>query len=421
MPIADVVAVVCLHSQVATFPLSLPVLSSRQLFLKHVAQTSPEPPALEIVRAEGCKMWDADGKEYLDLISGIGVSVLGHRHPDVLKAIEEQSGKHLHLMVYGEFVQYPQVKLAEKLASLLPSPISSFYFVNSGSEAVEGALKLAKRATGRTGIMAFRNAYHGSTHGSLSVMGDETLKQPFRPLLPDISFLEFNNEEQLSAISGKTACVIAETIQGEAGVVLPENDFLKKLRKRCDDTGALLILDEIQCGIGRTGKMFAFENYGVVPDILCLGKGLGGGMPIGCFAASMEMMSHLSENPALGHITTFGGHPLSCAAALATLEVLSNPSDLISKVQSKSSFIKEKIQGSKIKGMTGVRNAGLMMAVEFETKEENFRAISHLMKHGIITDWFLFNDRSMRVAPPLTISEKEIDAFLHAFGNLNSQ
>lgn len=364
-------------------------------------------------------MWDADGKEYLDLISGIGVSVIGHRHHAVLKAIQEQTEKHLHLMVYGEFVQYPQVKLAEKLASLLPASISSFYFVNSGSEAVEGALKLAKRISGRTGIIAFRNAYHGSTHGALSVMGDEKLKQPFRPLLPDITFLEFNNAEQLSHISGKTACVIAETIQGEAGVILPKNDFLKKLRKRCDETGALLILDEIQCGIGRTGKMFAFEHFGVIPDILCLGKALGGGMPIGCFAASKELMSTLADNPALGHITTFGGHPLSCTAALATVEVLTSQKEYISDVQSKASLLKEKIQRSKVKGIKQIRHAGLMMAVEFETKENNFRMIAHLLKHGIITDWFLFNERSMRIAPPLTITEGEIQKFLHSFGDFD--
>ncbi|MCC7303449.1 MAG: aspartate aminotransferase family protein [Bacteroidia bacterium] len=393
------------------------MLTPRQIFLKHLAQTSPSPPALEMVRAEGSKMWDAAGKEYIDLISGIGVSVIGHRHAKVVKAIKDQADLHLHLMVYGELIQSPQVKLAEKLSSLLPSSISSFYFVNSGSEATEGALKLAKRATGRTEIIAFKNAYHGSTHGALSVMGNETLKQPFRPLLPEVRFIEFNREEQLREISNRTACVIAETIQGEAGVVLPQNGFLKKLRKRCDETGALLILDEIQCGIGRTGKMFAFEHYGITPDILCLGKALGGGMPIGCFASSQKLMATLSDNPALGHITTFGGHPLSCAAALATLEVLTEQKDLIASVPSKSEQFRNRIESLKINGVKEIRNAGWMMAVEFTSREDNFRMIHQLLQNGIITDWFLFDDRSLRIAPPLTISEEELTFVLRSFSN----
>ncbi len=369
-----------------------------------------------------------NGKKYLDLISGIGVSSVGHRHPEVIQAIKDQLDKHLHVMVYGELIQGPQVKLAEKLASLLPASISSFYFVNSGSEAVEGALKLAKRATGRTEIVSFKNAYHGSTHGALSVMGNETLKQSFRPLLPDIKFLDFNNATQLSEISSRTACVIAETIQGEAGVIVPENDFLKKLRKRCDETGALLILDEIQCGFGRTGQLFAFEHYGIVPDILCMAKGMGGGMPIGCFAASKELMQTLSENPALGHITTFGGHPVSCAAALATINILTGPENLISAVKSKEILMREKVQGSRGKGqgsrgkdqgarIKGVRSAGLLIAIEFEDQETNFKVIEKCIENGVLTDWFLFNDRSMRIAPPLTISEQEIDFALEVINN----
>ena len=381
------------------------MISQRQLFLANLAQTSLSPLALEIDHANGIFLYGVNGKSYIDLISGISVSNTGHSHPHVIKAIKSQLDKHMHLMVYGEYIQSPQVKLAQKITSLLPPNLDSCYFVNSGSEAVEGALKLAKRNTGRTKIISFKNAYHGSTAGPLSVMGDETLKQPFRPLLPGVKFLRFNSVDDLEQIDEETACVIIEPVQAEAGVVLPNNNYLQLIRDRCSKTGSLLIFDEIQTGFGRTGKMFALEKYNVVPDIITIAKAMGGGMPLGAFVASREIMNCLSDNPALGHITTFGGHPVSCAASLASIEVLENE-NLISQINAKAELIKSKIHSPLIKE---IRNAGLLMALEFENEEICKKAIDNCIKNGVITDWFLFNSKSMRIAPPLTITENEIE------------
>ncbi len=376
----------------------------RQLFLKHLAQTSEFPLMLEIESAEGIYLYDTNGKVYIDLISGIGVSGLGHRHPRVVNAIKDQLDKYLHTLVYGEFVLSPQVKLATLLAENLPDPLDSVYFVNSGSEATEGAMKLAKRYTGRYEIISCFDAYHGSTQGSASLISDSLFTQPFRPLLPGIRHIEFNNESSLKKITEKTACVVVETVQGEAGIKLPADDFLKKLRNRCDETGTLLVLDEIQAGCGRTGSLFAFEQYGIVPDVLLLAKGLGGGMPIGAFIASKEIMKVLSFDPLLGHITTFGGHPVCCAASLATLKELIE-SELISTVKRKEKLFLELLVHPKIKE---IRSAGLMMAVEFRSFDFVQAVIKDCIENGLITDWFLFNDRSLRIAPPLIITADEI-------------
>jgi acetylornithine/succinyldiaminopimelate/putrescine aminotransferase len=324
------------------------MISQRELFIKHVAQTSPFPLALEIEKAEGCYLYDTSGKQYLDLISGISVCNLGHRHANVVKAVKEQADKYMHVMVYGEYIQSPQVQLAALFSSVLPPVLQSVYFVNSGAEAIEGAIKLAKRSTGRTGLISFKNSYHGCTHGALSLMGDERLKQPFRPLLPDVQHLEFNNKTDLDRITKHTAAVIIEPIQAEAGVVLPNKNFLNELRERCTKTGALLIFDEIQTGYGRTGKLFAFEHYNVVPDILCLAKGMGGGMPLGAFISSKRIMSDLSENPELGHITTFGGNPVCCAAGLATLQTILDEK-LINEVEMKAQLFSDHLKHQLIK------------------------------------------------------------------------
>lgn len=380
------------------------MLTQRQLFLNHVAQTSQTPLALEIEKAEGLYLYDSSGKKYMDLISGISVSNVGHRHPAVVKAIKDQLDKYMHLMVYGEYIQAPQVQLAKELATHLPDKLSSVYFVNSGSEAIEGAMKLAKRYTGRTEIISFKNAYHGSTQGSLSIMGSEEFKNAYRPLLPDTKLIRFNCEADLVEISERTACVIIETIQGEAGAVVPADDYLQKLKYKCEQEGVLLVVDEIQCGFGRTGKLFAFEHYGITPDILCLAKGMGGGMPIGAFISSNEIMYSLSHDPILGHITTFGGHPVSCAAGLATLSTLISER-LIEKVEAKEKLFKELLVHPKIKSVNG---KGLLLSVSFESYEENKRIIDHCIEKGLITDWFLFNAHSMRIAPPLTITFDEI-------------
>ncbi len=338
----------------------------------------------------------------MDLISGISVSNLGHGNKKIISAIKKQLDAHLHVLVYGEFIQSPQVNYAKLLADNLSGNLHTVYFVNSGAEAVEGALKLAKRFTGRTEIIAFKNAYHGSTHGALSVMGDETLKQPFRPLLPDVRLIEFNNEKQLEQITNKTACVIVEPIQGEAGVILPENSFLKKLRTRCDETKSLLIFDEIQTGMGRTGKLFAFEHYKIVPDILCLAKALGGGLPLGAFISSKKIMTSLSDNPSLGHITTFGGNPVCCAAGMAAFEQIKT---IIGGVKKKEKVFRKLLRHKKI---VSFRSNGLLIALEFESEKINKQVIYKCINSGVITDWFLFNSKSMRIAPPLTISESEI-------------
>lgn len=381
------------------------MLTDRQLFLNNLAQTSDSPLALEITHAEGVFIYDSSGRKYFDLISGISVSNTGHRHPDVVKAIKDQADKYLHLMVYGEYIQSPQVKLAEALANLLPEKLNNCYFVNSGSEAVEGALKLAKRYTGRQKIVAFENAYHGSTHGSLSVIGDDRYQKPFEPLLPGVSHIKFNSLEDLSAITKETACVIIEPVQGEAGIIEGSHKFITALRNRCTETGTMLIFDEIQTGIGRTGTMFAFERYEIVPDILLLAKGLGGGMPLGAFISSREIMQTLTFNPVLGHITTFGGHPVSCAAALANIEVIINEK-LVQGVKNKSNLIVELL--SKDKSIKQIRSVGLMIALQLDNFTHVKKVIDHCIEHGVIIDWFLFNDSSIRIAPPLTINNEEI-------------
>jgi acetylornithine/succinyldiaminopimelate/putrescine aminotransferase len=380
------------------------MLSNRELFFRYLGQTSDFPLAVEIERAEGVYMYGTDGKRYLDLISGISVSTIGHRHPRVVQAIKDQADKYMHLMVYGEFVQSPQVKLAEKLVQHLPQPLDNVYLVNSGSEATEGALKLAKRHTGRTEIVSFRNAYHGSTQGSLSIMGDERMKKAFRPLLPDVRILDFNQVDQLGQISSKTACVIVETIQGEAGAVVPSIAFLSALRARCDETGAMLVLDEIQTGFGRTGKLWAFEHFDIVPDILLLAKGMGGGMPVGAFIASAEIMRSLTHTPVLGHITTFGGNAVCAAAALANLEVIAE-GRLWEQVEEKERLFREMLKHPAIKG---IRGKGLMLAVEFENFQQNKQTIDRCLEMGVLTDWFLFADHCLRIAPPLIITPEQI-------------
>ncbi len=380
------------------------MLNLRQLFLSHNAQTTDFPLSLEIVRAEGLYLYDKDNKSYLDLISGIGVSSIGHRHPKVVEAIKKQADEYLHLMVYGEYIQSPQTLLATKLAALLPTNLSSVYLVNSGSEAIEGAMKLAKRFTGKTHIIACKDSYHGSTQGALSIMGNESYKQAYRPLLPDIEFIDFGNLKDLEKITPNTAAIFLETIQGEAGIRLASKEFWQALRKICNETGTLLVLDEIQCGIGRSGKFSAFEHYDIVPDILILAKALGGGMPIGAFISSPKIMNSLKENPILGHITTFGGHPLNCAAALATLEVMETE-NLISSVIEKGKRFQELLVHPEI---ISFRGQGLMLAIQLKDFDFNKKVIDRCIENGVIVDWFLHCNDSMRIAPPLTISEIEI-------------
>ncbi|MBK6267381.1 aspartate aminotransferase family protein [Marivirga sp. S37H4] len=378
--------------------------SAKQIFLDHIAQTTPFPFLLEIEKAEGIYLYEKSGKAYMDLISGVGVSNLGHQHPKVIAAIQKQVEKHLHVMVYGEYVQSASNDLAEILVKHLPGSLNCVYFTNSGAEAIEGALKLAKRYTGRTEMIAFRGAYHGSTHGALSVSGNEKKKYAFRPLLPDVRFLRFNKAEDLDQITTKTACVLMETIQGDAGVRIPNQSYMEAVRQKCNETGAMLIFDEIQTGIGRTGKLFAFEHFGISPDILCSAKALGGGLPLGAFIADKEMMRHLTFNPMLGHITTFGGNPVACAAAVATLQVLTED-HLLETVESKGALFEKLIRHDSIKE---IRRKGLLFAFEFETEEEVFGIVEECMEQGVICFWFLSCPNSFRIAPPLTISEGEI-------------
>ena len=380
------------------------MISQRQLFLQYVGQTSDFPLQLEIERAEGIYMFDTNNKSYIDLISGVSVSNIGHVHPKVVKAVQDQAEKYMHLMVYGEYIQSPQVEFAQKLSGLIPDKLNSIYFVNSGSEAIEGALKLAKRYTGRSEIVSFNNAYHGSTHGALSVMGNEEFKNSFRPLLPGVKFIRFNIEDDFEHITNKTACVLVEPVQGEAGIRVPENNYLKKLRDRCDEVGALLIFDEIQTGFGRIGKLFAMMEYNVVPDIMTIAKGMGGGMPIGAFVSSKEIMSSFKTNPILGHITTFGGHPVSCAAANASLDVLVNE-NIIEDVNRKGELFKKYLNHPAIKEIHGL---GLFMAVELGGFSEVKKVIDKAINKGLVTDWFLFHDSAFRIAPPLIINDNQI-------------
>jgi putrescine aminotransferase len=380
------------------------VVSARQLFLSHLAQTTDAPLLLEIKSAEGVFLHGQDGKKYFDLISGIGVSNIGHRHPSVIKAIQKQLRRYLHLMVYGEYIQAPQVKLAKKLTTTLPPTLDNVYLVNSGSEAIEGAMKLAKRFTGRFEILSCHHAYHGSTHGALSISGNEEFKTAYRPLLPGIRHLRYNEMADLAQITDQVAAVFVETIQGEAGVRIASKEYMQALRQRCTETGALLVLDEIQAGFGRTGTFWAFEQYDIVPDILVCAKGMGGGMPIGAFIAAKKVMDALKQNPILGHITTFGGHPVSCAASLATMNVILK-NKLHEKAKPKAELFKRLLIHPRIKE---VRSAGLMMAVEFESFEVVKAIIDKAISYGVITDWFLHCDNSMRIAPPLTISKDQI-------------
>ncbi len=379
-------------------------MNLRKLFLTHLAQTSDSPMMLEVEKAEGIYIYSPDGKQYIDLISGVSVSNVGHCHPKVVEAVKQQAERYMHLMVYGEYIQSPQVQLATALTAQLPSSLSSVYLVNSGSEANEAAMKLAKRSTGRTGIIAFKNAYHGSTQGPLSIIGDELFRRSFRPLLPEIRSLQFNNLSDLNSITEHTACVIVEPVQGEAGIATPNGGFLQQLRKRCTETGTLLVFDEVQTGFGRLGTLFAFQKYNVLPDMLTLAKAMGGGMPIGGLVASKELMNCFTSNPVLGHITTFGGHPVSAAAALASLETLIGDR-LVEGVDDKGALFKRLLVHPKIKE---VRGEGLFMAVELGDADLVQRFIRKAMDNGLLTDWFLFCPTAFRIAPPLTITNEQI-------------
>ena len=379
-------------------------VNERELFLKHIAQTTPSPLAFEIAKAEGCLLYDVKGKEYIDLIGGISVANIGHRHPKVIEAIKKQLDAYMHVMVYGEFIESPQVQYAKLLSDHLPSSLNSVYFTNSGAEAIEGAMKLAKRVTNRTQIIAFKNSYHGSTQGALSIIGDEYWRNAFRPLLSDILHLEYNSFESLDEISERAACVITETVQAEAGIIVPAKEWMQALKKKCTETGTLLILDEIQAGFGRTGKLWGFENFEIIPDVLVLGKALGGGMPLGAFIADKELMDALTENPILGHITTFGGHPVCCAAGMAAMKILLEEK-IVDSVKEKEEVLRSLLIHKKIKAN---RSFGLWMAVEFDSFETNKKVIDACIASGVMTDWFLFAPYCMRISPPLMISKKEI-------------
>ncbi|MEO8823450.1 MAG: aminotransferase class III-fold pyridoxal phosphate-dependent enzyme [Ginsengibacter sp.] len=380
-------------------------MTNRQIFLNHIGQTSPDPLALEIVKASGSKLYDINDKEYIDLIGGISVCNIGHGNKKVIDAIKHQAENYMHVMVNGELVLSPQTAYAKALTDNLPSSLNSVFFTASGTEATEGAMKLAKRFTGRTQIIAFKNSYHGSTQGSLSIIGDEYWRNAFRPLLPDILHLNFNHFESLDFITTQTACVIAETIQAEAGVIVPEKEWMQELRKKCSDTGTLLVLDEIQCGFGRNGSLWAFQQFDIVPDILLLAKALGGGMPLGAFIADKKIMGSLTNHPVLGHINTFGGHPVCCAAGLAAFKVLLEE-NLIEKVFEKEKVFLENLKDAP--NIKNIRSRGLMIALEFDSFAENKKVIDGLIIEGVFTDWFLFASECLRIVPPLIITEKEI-------------
>ena len=382
------------------------MLSNRQMFLRHLAQTSPSPLLLEIDRAEGVYLYDAAGKKYFDLISGVNVSSVGHGNPKVIEAIKSQADKYLHTMVYGELIQTPQVEFANLITNYLPDSLESVYFLNSGSEAIEGAMKLAKRYTGRQEIISFKNAYHGSTQGALSILGGEYFKQAYRPLLPGIRHLEFNNFDQLENITTNTACVVAEVMQAEAGMIEQEEGFMKALRERCDLTGTLLVLDEVQTGFGRMGSLFGFEIYDIKPDILVLAKSLGGGMPLGAFISSREIMEVLSYAPELGHITTFGGHPVCCAAGMAAMEIILDE-DLAILSLEKEALFRDKLKNPLI---TEIRGKGLMLAVEFQDSTLMNKVVQIGLEDGFLTDWFLFCDTAIRISPPMNTTTDEIES-----------
>jgi len=382
------------------------MLTNRQLFLEHVALPSSGEHAIEVVKADGIYLYDDKGKQFIDLVSGVSVSNLGHGHPKVIEAVKKQAETYMHLMVYGKYIQSPQVKLASRLAENLPEKLNSVFFVNSGSEAIEGALKLARRVTGRTELISCKNAYHGSTMGALSVLGNEEMKYAFRPLVPDISQIEFNNPDDIERITKKTAAVLIEPFQAEAGILIPDVNYMKELRKKCDETGAMLIFDEIQMGFGRTGKLFGFEHFNIVPDIICLAKAMGGGMPIGAFVSSKENMNTLTNRPALGHITTFGGHPVCCAAALASLEFILEEG-LHLKATEKGKLFSSLIGNHK--SVKEIRQIGLMLGVELKPEFNAGILMDIFHDEGIVVDQFLFNHNSFRIAPPLTISKSEIE------------
>lgn len=382
------------------------MLTNRQIFFQHLALPSQMPLGLEVERAEGIYMYSPEGKRYIDLVSGVCVNNLGHRHPAIVRAVKDQLDNYMHLMVYGEMIQTPQVKLAQRLTDLLPHNLNSVYLVNSGSEAIEGALKLAKRFTGRTEIIGFKNSYHGGTHGALTMLGNEEMKYAYRPLLPDVRFLQFNSKEDLFQITERTACVLVEPVQAEAGVIVPKDDFLMTLRQRCSETGTLLIFDEIQTGFGRTGKLFCFMDYNVTPDILCIAKAMGGGMPIGAFIADKRIMLTLTHNPDFGHITTFGGHPVSAAAAIATLEELTKNPNLINQVDEKGAIYESALKNHSL--VKGIRRKGLLISIELPTVEINQKIIQKLLQNGLVTDPFFFMPQAFRIAPPLIITKDEI-------------
>lgn len=380
----------------------------RKQFLQHVGQTSPAPMMIEVERAEGVFFYTPEGKPYYDLVSGVSVNNVGHSNPAVIEAVQRQVASYMHIMVYGEMVERPQVEFARRLAEALPEPLSSVYFLNSGAEAVEGALKLAKRYTHRTEMISMRRAYHGSTHGAMSMMGapeGEEWKNAFRPLLPDTKAIRFNCEEDLALITERTACVLCEPVQGEAGVRPPKEGYLQRLRERCSEVGALLIFDEIQTGMGRTGEMFAMTKYGVTPDIVCLAKAFGGGMPLGAFVSSGEIMQSLTHNPVLGHITTFGGHPVCCAAGLAAMKFLQE-NKVVEDVERKGAMYEELLKDHP--AVLEIRRSGLLMAVELGTSEHMFKMMEMFAQEGIMSDWFLFCDTAFRISPPLIISDDEI-------------
>lgn len=373
-------------------------------FFKYQAQTTQFAAGFEVEKAEGSYIYGKDGRKYLDFVAGVSANTLGHSHPKILEAIKAQAEKYLHVMVYGEYAQEMPVKLCQLLAEATRNPLEVTYLVNSGAEAIDGSLKLAKRYTGREEIVSFKNSYHGNTHGALSVSGNEYHKREFRPLLPMVTFIGFNDEKDLEKITEKTACVIMETIQGAAGFLVPENDYLKKLKARCEKVGALLILDEIQPGFGRTGKLFAFEHYGIVPDILVMGKGMGGGVPVGAFMSSRQIMETLSHSPKLGHITTFGGNPLIAASSFATLkEVLE--SGLMNEVDEKEKLFRELLVHPKIKNING---RGLMLAVNLGTPEYTLDVAKRCMEKGLVVFWQLYRNEYLRISPPLTLSLDEI-------------
>ena len=380
----------------------------RRQFLANVGQTSPAPMLISVERAEGVFFYTPEGKRYFDLVSGVSVSNVGHANPDVVEAVQRQAASYMHVMVYGELVERPQVEYAVEIAELLPGELSSIYFVNSGAEAVEGALKLAKRYTHRTEMISMRRAYHGSTHGAMSMMGEpegEEWKNAFRPLLPDTRAIDFNDFEALQQITERTACVLCEPVQGEAGVRPPKEGYLQALRERCNEVGALLIFDEIQVGMGRTGEMFASAKYGVTPDIITLAKAFGGGMPLGAFAASKEIMDSLQTAPVLGHITTFGGHPVCCAAGLAALRYLKKH-NVVADVERKGALYEELL--SDHPQVIEVRRSGLLLAIELGSSEKMFRMMELFAEEGIMSDWFLYCDTAFRISPPLVISDDEI-------------